>query len=77
MKPRNREELNKLVSETTIETYEELAPQLMQLIEQAQNRTDLTGEQLQAELMLSMMAYIKSCTNEIIAEVFAQVLEFE
>lgn len=77
MKPKNREELSKLVSETTIETYEELAPQLMQLIEQAQNRTDLTGEQLQAELMLSMMAYIKSCTNEIITEVFAQVLEFE
>ena len=77
MKPKNREELSKLVSETTIETYEELAPQLMQLIEQAQNRTDLTGEQLQAELMLNMMAYIKSCTNEIITEVFAQVLEFE
>ena len=36
-----------------------------------------TLEQLQAELMLSMMAYIKSCTNEIITEVFAQVLEFE
>lgn len=77
MKPTTKAELNKLVSETTVEIYEELAPQLMMLIEKAHNNKDLSPEQLQAELMLSMMAYTKSCTNDIIVEVLAEVLELE
>ena len=74
MVPRTREELNKLVSQQTIETYEELAPQLIQMIDMTNKRTDLTDKQKEDEISLHMMAYVKSCTNEILVEVLAEIL---
>jgi len=74
MVPRTKDELNKLVSQQTIETYEELAPQLIQMIDMTNKRTDLTERQKEDEISLHMMGYIKSCTNEIIVEVLAEIL---
>ena len=74
MVPRTKEELNKLVSQQTIETYEELAPQLIQMIDMTNKRTDLTDKQKEDEISLHMMAYVKSCTNEILVEVLAEIL---
>ena len=68
MVPRSKEELRNMVSQTTIETYEELTPQLIQLIDQTKQ---------QDEISLHMMGYIKSCTNEIIIEVLAEILGLE
>ena len=42
MVPRTKEDLNKMVTQQTLETYEELAPQLVQLIDMTKNRGDLT-----------------------------------
>ena len=53
MVPVTKKDLRNLVSQTTIETYEELTPQLIQLID------------------------MKSCTNEIIIEVLAEILGLE
>lgn len=77
MIPATKEELRKLVSQTTIETYEELAPQLVQLIQETGKRSDLTESQKQDEISLHMMGYIKSCTNEILIEVLAEILGLE
>ena len=55
MVPVTKKDLRNLVSQTTIETYEELTPKLIQLI-------DMTK---------------KSCTNEIIIEVLAEILGLE
>ena len=74
MVPRTKEELNKLVSQQTIEAYEELAPQLIQMIDMTNKRTDLTDKQKEDEISLHMMAYVKSCTNEILVEVLAEIL---
>lgn len=74
MVPRTKEELNKLVSQQTIETYEELAPQLIQQIDMTKRRTDLTEAEKNDEISLHMMGYVKSCTNEIIVEVLAEIL---
>ena len=74
MVPRTKEELNQLVSQQTVETYEELAPQLIQMIDMTNKRTDLTDKQKEDEISLHMMAYVKSCTNEILVEVLAEIL---
>ena len=74
MAPRTKEELNKMVSQQTIETYEELAPQLIQLIDMTKRRTDLTEAEKNDEISLHMIGYVKSCTNEIIVEVLAEIL---
>ena len=74
MVPRSKEELRNMVSQTTIETYEELTPQLIQLIDQTKHDESLTEAQKQDEISLHMMGYIKSCTNEIIIEVLAEIL---
>ena len=74
MVPTTKEELNKLVTQTTIETYEELTPQLIQLIDQTKHNDKLTEAQKQDEISLHMMGYMKSCTNEIIIEVLAEIL---
>lgn len=74
MVPTTKEELSKLVTQTTIETYEELTPQLIQLIDQTKHNTALTEAQKQDEISLHMMGYVKSCTNEIIIEVLAEIL---
>lgn len=77
MLPRSKEELRNMVSQTTIETYEELTPQLIQLIDQTKHDESLTEAQKQDEISLHMMGYIKSCTNEIIIEVLAEILGLE
>ena len=74
MVPRTKEELSKLVSDTTVETYEELTPQLIMLIDQTKHNEKLTEAQKQDEILLHMMGYIKSCTNEIIIEVLSEIL---
>ena len=76
MVPRSKEELRNMVSQTTIETYEELTPQLIQLIDQTKHDESLTEAQKQDEISLHMMGYIKSC-NEIIIEVLAEILGLE
>ena len=77
MVPVTKEELRKLVSQTTVETYGELAPQLVRLIRETNSRPDLTESQRQDEISLHMMGYIKSCTNEILIEVLAEILGLE
>lgn len=77
MVPRSKEELRNMVSQTTIETYEELTPQPIQLIDQTKHDESLTEAQKQDEISLHMMGYIKSCTNEIIIEVLAEILGLE
>ena len=77
MVPRSKEELRNMVSQTTIETYEELTPQLIQMIDQTKHDESLTEAQKQDEISLHMMGYIKSCTNEIIIEVLAEILGLE
>ena len=74
MIPVNKTELRKLVTQTTIEMYEELTPQLVQLINETKNDPNLTEAQKQDEISLHMMGYVKSCTNEIIIEVLAEIL---
>lgn len=74
MVPTKKEDLRKLVTETTVEMYEELTPQLIQLINETKNDASLTEAQKQDEISLHMMGYIKSCTNEIIIEVLAEIL---
>lgn len=77
MVPTKKEDLRKLVTQTTIETYEELTPQLVRLIEETKKNPSLTEAQKQDEISLHMMGYVKSCTNEIIVEVLAEILGLE
>lgn len=77
MVPTTRAELAKLVSDTTIEMYEEMTPQLIRLIDQTKHDDTLTEAQKQDEIFLHMMGYVKSCTNEIIIEVLAEILGLE
>ena len=74
MVPRTKEELRKMVSQTTVETYEELTPQLIMLLDKTKHDKTLTDAQKQDEILLHMMGYIKSCTNEILIEVMAEIL---
>ncbi len=77
MVPTTKEELRKLVSNTTVEVYEELTPQLVRLIEETKHDDSLTEQQKQDEITLHMMGYTKACTNEIIIEVLSQILNVE
>lgn len=77
MVPTKKEDLRKLVSQTTMEMYEELTPQLIQLIDQTKKDDTLTEAQKQDEITLHMLGYVKSCTNEIIIEVLAEILGLE
>ena len=77
MVPVNKADLRKMVTQTTIEMYEELTPQLVQLINETKNDPSLTEAQKQDEISLHMMGYVKSCTNEIIIEVLAEILGLE
>ena len=74
MVPTTKEELRQLVSETTIEMYEEMTPQLIQLIEETKKNDSLTEAQKQDEISLHMLGYTKACTNEIIIEVLGEIL---
>ena len=77
MVPTTKEELRKLVSETTIEMYEEMTPQLIKLIDETKHNDTLTEAQKQDEISLHMLGYTKACTNEIIIEVLGQILGLE
>lgn len=74
MVPTTKEELRKMVTETTVEMYEELTPQLIQLIDETKKNPELTEAQKQDEISLHMLGYTKACTNEIIIEVLSQIL---
>ena len=50
MVPVKKEELRKLVTQTTVEIYEELTPQLIQLIDQTKHDESLTEAQKQDEI---------------------------
>ncbi|MEF9839727.1 MAG: hypothetical protein RR791_02075 [Lachnospiraceae bacterium] len=77
MVPTSKEALTKLVSQTTIEMYEEFTPQLIQLIDQTKHNEELTESQKQDEISLHMLGYMKACTNEIIIDVLAEILGLE
>ena len=72
-----RRDLRKMVTQTTVEMYEELTPQLVQLIDKTKHDDTLTEAQKQDEITLHMLGYVKSCTNEIIIEVLAEILGLE
>ena len=74
MVPTTKDELRKMITDITVETYEDLTPQLITLIDKTKKNPNLTEAQKQDELLLDIMAYIKSCTNEIMIEAFAQIL---
>lgn len=75
MKPANKEELRKLVSSMTVEAYEELAPQAVMELDQIKHRTDLTDAEKSDEILLAMVGYVKACTNEMVINVLAQILD--
>lgn len=77
MVPTKKEDLRKLVTQTTVEIYEKLTPQLIRLIEETKRDASLSEAQKQDEISLHMMGYIKSCTNEIMVEVLAEILGLE
>ena len=77
MIPTTKEELRKLVSETTIEMYEEMTPQLIKLIDETKHDDSLTEAQKQDEISLHLLGYTKACTNEIIIEVLGEILGLE
>lgn len=77
MVPTRKDDLRKMVTQTTIETYEELTPQLIRLIEETKTNDTLSEAQKQDEISLHMLGYVKSCTNEIIVEVLAEILGLE
>lgn len=74
MVPTRKDDLRRMVTQTTIEIYEELTPKLIQLIENTKKDDTLTEAQKQDEISLHMLGYVKSCTNEIIVEVLAEIL---
>ncbi|MCF2679474.1 hypothetical protein JQM69_01915 [Faecalicatena contorta] len=77
MVPTKKEDLRKMVTQTTIEMYEELTPQLVKLIDETKRDASLTEQQKQDEITLHMLGYVKSCTNEIMIEVLAEILGLE
>lgn len=77
MVPIKKEDLRKMVTQTTVEMYEELTPQLIRLIEETKHNDTLTEAQKQDEISLHILGYVKSCTNEIIIEVLAEILGLE
>lgn len=77
MVPTTKEALRKLVTDTTIEIYEDLTPQLIQMIDKTKHDEKLTEAQKQDEISLHLLGYVKSCTNEIIVDVLAEILGLE
>ena len=74
MIPVKKEDLREKVTQKTLDIYEDLTPQLIQLIDQTKHDASLSEAQKHDEISLHMMGYIKSCTNEIIIEVLAEIL---
>ena len=57
MVPTKKEELRNLVTQTTLETYEELTPHLVQLINETNRNPELTEAQKQDEISLHTVSY--------------------
>ncbi|MSR93414.1 hypothetical protein FYJ34_03795 [Clostridiaceae bacterium 68-1-5] len=74
MVPVTYEKLRELVSRTTVDIYEEMTPQVVQLIQKTKEDAALTEAQKQDEISLHLLGYVKSCTNEILIEVLAEIL---
>ena len=70
----NREEITQIVTSATIEVYEELAPQLIQLIDETKKNSSLTDGEKSDEILLHMIGYVKSCTNQIIIDALTKIL---
>lgn len=77
MVPVKKEDLRKMVTQITLETYEELTPELIRLIRETKQNEELTEAEKQDEISLHMMGYVKTCTNEIIIEALAEILGLE
>ena len=63
MVPTTKEALRKLVTDTTIEIYEDLTPQLIQMIDQTKHDEKLTEAQKQDEISLHLLGYRCSCRD--------------
>lgn len=74
MVPTTKEDLSKMVTKTTLDTYEELAPKLIMLLDEVKHNEELSDSEKNDEIMLNIMGFIKSCTNEIIIDVLAEIL---
>jgi hypothetical protein len=74
MVPTTKEQLSNLVTEITLDTYEELSPQLIKLLDEVKHNETLDEFQKNDEVMLNVMGYIKSCTNEILINVLSKIL---
>lgn len=74
MVPVTYEKLRELVSRTTVDIYEEMTPQVVQLIQKTKEDATLTEAQKQDDISLHLLGYVKSCTNEILIEVLAEIL---
>ena len=61
MVPVKKEDLRKLVTDTTVEIYEELTPQLVKLIQDTKKNTELTEGQKQDEISLKIHDQEKVC----------------
>lgn len=70
----SEKKIRDLVSQTSNRVYEDLTPELIMLIDKTKRRTDLTDGEKSDEIMVDMVGFIKSCTNEIIIEVLTKLL---
>ena len=61
MVPVKKEDLRKLVTDTTVEIYEELTPQLVKLIQDTKKNTELTEGQKQDEIPVQMRSSYRFC----------------
>ena len=61
MIPVKKEDLRKLVTDTTVEIYEELTPQLVKLIQDTKKNTELTEGQKQDEISVQMRSSYRFC----------------
>jgi hypothetical protein len=77
MVPTTKKELSKMVTQITLETYESLTPQLIMLLDKVKHNKELSDAEKNDEVMLNIMGFMKSCTNEVIIDVLAEILGVE
>lgn len=77
MIPKDKEALRKLVTDTTVETYEDLSHQLIKMLDKVYHDSKLSDAQKNDEVTLNVIAYIKSCTNEILIDVLAEMFDIK
>ena len=73
MVPTKKEELRDLVTQTTMETYEELTPHLVQLINETNSNPELTESQKQDEISLHMMGFVKCLEKSLDCEIVEKI----